>query len=125
MLAQRRLGRCSMGDTLDKAQLLPAPARNMGQRLQAAYTLIWRLHLSEGWHMLKVTQLSVGHVCSCRWPRMLFIATTCFIKQLTWLLIGVGNHHVLTCHPSPMVLAVGEVPDGFAMSTTRAQVSTS
>ena len=55
VLAQHRLGRCSVGETLDTPQLIPAPARNMGQRLQQAYTLIWRLQLSEGWHMLKVT----------------------------------------------------------------------
>lgn len=57
MLAQRRLGLCSAGATPNSPQLLPAPARNMGRRLQQAYTLMWRLQLSEGWHMLKVTEI--------------------------------------------------------------------
>lgn len=55
-MAQRKLGRCSVGETPDTPQLVPAPAHNLGQRLQQAYTLFLRLQLSQGWHMLKVTQ---------------------------------------------------------------------
>ena len=58
VLAQRRLGRCSVGESQETPQLFPAPARNMGRRLQQAYTLIWRLQLSEGWQMFKVTHHS-------------------------------------------------------------------
>ncbi|KAL3143003.1 hypothetical protein ABBQ38_003282 [Trebouxia sp. C0009 RCD-2024] len=54
VLAQRRLGHCSgVGATPHTPQLIPASARNMGGRLQQAYTLLWKLHLSEGWSMLK------------------------------------------------------------------------
>lgn len=54
VLAQRRLGRCIGGTTPNTPQLLPAPARNMGRRLQQAYTHMWKLQLSEGWQKLKV-----------------------------------------------------------------------
>ncbi|DBA70834.1 TPA: hypothetical protein ACH3X2_011607 [Trebouxia sp. C0005] len=48
VLAQRRLGRCSGGSTPNTRQLLAPPARNMGRRLQQAYTHLWKLQLSEG-----------------------------------------------------------------------------
>ena len=54
VLAQRRLGRCSGGSTPNTRQLLPAPTRNMGRRLQEAYTHLWKLQLSQGWSKLKV-----------------------------------------------------------------------
>ncbi|DBB16654.1 TPA: hypothetical protein ACH3X3_014907 [Trebouxia sp. C0006] len=53
VLAQRRLGRCSGGSTPNTRQLLPPPARNMGRRLQQAYTHLWKLQLSEGVSKLK------------------------------------------------------------------------
>lgn len=72
MLAQRRLGRCSGGSTPNTRQLLPPPARNMGRRLQQAYTHLWKLQLSEGVSKLKVGLRFVTH-CMPGWC----LALTC------------------------------------------------
>ncbi len=58
--AERLLSRCSGGDSSGAAQVQSGAARQLMQRLQAAYADMWQLQLREGLHELLVSAAPSG-----------------------------------------------------------------